>query len=80
MHIILRIADEQACLDGRISYTSETVAVNCEYIAVAHGHQEHTHILMANSLEVIAAETIEQVINSIEIAQEQAGAIVRGEL
>ena len=71
MYIQLRIADSETCPDGRVSYGSETIVINCDHMDMAHGHQDHAHIMLASGLEFIVAETIEQVIHSIEQEEER---------
>ena len=71
MHIILRTADSDACPDGRVEYTAETLVINCKFMVMAYGHRAHTHIMMAGGQEVLVAETVEQVIYSIEQEEER---------
>ena len=71
MYIILRTADEHTCPDGRGGYTGETLVVNCDHLAMAFGHHEHTHVIMTTGQEVVVAETVEQVINSIRLVEEE---------
>lgn len=71
MHIMLRIADPETCPDGRVSYGSETIIINCMHLAFAHSHNDHTHIQLVSGLEFIVSETVEQVVNSIEQEEER---------
>ena len=71
MHITLRTADTDACPDGRVEYTGTTLVIQCKHMVMAYGHYEHTHIMMIGGQEVLVAETIEQVIHSIEQEEER---------
>ena len=68
--LILRTADTDTCPDGRVEYTGETVVVNCQYMAMAYSHQDHTHVILASGAELIVAENVHQVIASVDIVQE----------